>query len=202
MSKILVIGATGTIGNAAVAALRDRHEIIEVGSTRGTQRVDVTDPAALQRLFEVTGKFDHLIVAMGAVHFGPIEQTTSEQFLIGLHNKLMGQVNTVLVGQSWINDGGSFTLTGGISAHEPVRNGSNASCVNMALEGFVRGAAGDLKRDVRINLVSPTMLEESASIFGDAFPGFEPVSSARVGLAYVRSVEGPDTGKVYRVGYC
>ncbi|RQR41266.1 MULTISPECIES: short chain dehydrogenase [unclassified Burkholderia] len=202
MSKIVVIGATGTIGKAAVAALRPRHEIIEVGATRGDRRVNVTDPKDIQRLFESIGKVDHLIVSMGAVHFGPFEQMTSENFLIGLHDKLMGQVNTVLVGQSWLNDGGSFTLTSGISAHEPVRDGSNASCVNLALEGFVRGAAVDLKRGMRINLVSPTMLEESVELFSAAFPGFEPVSSARVGLAYVRSVEGPETGRVYRVGYC
>jgi len=106
-----------------------------------------------------------------------------ENFLISLHDKLMGQVNTVLVGQSWLNHGGSFTLTSGISAHEPVHDGSNASCVNLALEGFLRGAAVDLKRGMRINLISPTMLEESVALFSAAFPGFAPVSSARVGLA-------------------
>lgn len=201
MGKIIVIGATGTIGRAAISVLGSRHEIIAVGSTRGQLRVDASNPVDLQRLFVETGRFDHLIVAMGLVHFGAFAQTTPDQFSIGLNSKLMGQVNTVLLGQAWINEGGSFTLTGGISAHEPVRNGSNATCVNMALEGFVRGAAGDLQRDVRINLVSPTMLEESASVFGDAFPGFEPVSAHRVGLAYQRSVEGPDSGKVYRVGY-
>ncbi|KHK59499.1 short-chain dehydrogenase [Burkholderia sp. A9] len=202
MSKIVVIGATGTIGRAAVAALAGRHDVIQVGATKGELRVDATDSVAVQKLFQSIGKVDGIVVAMGAVHFGPLDQTTPEQFSVGLRDKLMGQVNVVLVGQHWMTDGGSFTLTGGISAHEPVRDGTNASSVNMALEGFVKGAAVDLKRGMRINLVSPTMLEESVPSFGPYFPGFEPVSSARVGLAYVRSVDGPETGRVYRVGYC
>lgn len=201
MSKLVVIGATGTIGRAVVAALGSRHDVIQVGATRGEYRVDAADPASVRRLFESIGKIDGLVTVTGNVHFGPLEDMTPDQFQFGLRDKLMGQVNAVLTAQSWMNDGGSFTLTSGISAHEPIRHGTNASSVNMALEGFVRGAAVDLKRGMRINLVSPTVLEESVSTFGPYFPGFEPVSSARVGLAYVRSVEGAETGRVYRVGY-
>lgn len=201
MGKILVIGATGTVGSAAVAALGARHEIIEVGARRGAYQVDATDPESVKALFQFIGKFDGLITAMGGVHFASVDQITPEQFMFGLRDKLMGQINVVLLGQQWMQDGGSFTLTGGVTAHEPIRAGANASSVNMALEGFVRGAAVDLPRGLRINLVSPTVLEESVELFGPYFPGFEPVSSARVGLAYVRSVEGVETGRVYRVGY-
>lgn len=201
MGKIVVVGATGTIGRAAVAALSRRHEVIEVGARRGTYQVDATDPQSVQKLFETVGKVDGVVVALGGVHFGPLDQTTHEQFMLGLRDKLMGQINLVLQGQAWMNDGGSFTLTGGITAHHPVLDGTNASTVNLALEGFVRGAAMDLRRGMRINLVSPTVLEESAEVYESYFPGFEPVSSRRVGLAYVRSVDGGDTGQVFRVGY-
>jgi NAD(P)-dependent dehydrogenase (short-subunit alcohol dehydrogenase family) len=201
MSKIVVIGATGTVGKAVFAALGRRQDVIQVGATRGEQRVDSTDPASVQRLFESIGRIDGVVTTTGNLHFGPIEGMTADQFWLGLRDKLMGQVNVVLAGQAWMNDAGSFTLTGGISAHQPIRGGANASCVNMALEGFVRGAAIDLKRGIRINLVSPTLLEESVGAYGPYFPGFEPVSSARVGLAYVRSVEGAETGRVYRAGY-
>lgn len=201
MGKIVVIGATGTIGRAAVSAVRARHDVIEVGATRGAHRVDSTDIDDIRRLFETLGKVDGIVTTMGRVHFGPLQDTSPEQFNLGLRDKLMGQVNVVLAAQGWINDGGSFTLTGGISAHSPVREGANASCVNLALEGFVMSAACELTRNIRINLISPTILEESISLYGDYFVGFEPVSAKRVGLAYLRSVEGPGTGQVYRVGY-
>jgi len=201
MGKMVVVGATGAIGRAAVAALSSRHEVIEVGTRRGTYQVDAACPQSVQALFQTLGKVDGVVVAFGSVHFGPLDQTTHAQFMLGLRDKLMGQVNLVLEGQAWMCDGGSFTLTGGVTAHQPVREGTNASTVNMALEGFVRGAAIDLQRGMRINLVSPTVLDVSADLYAPYFPGFEPVASSRVGLAYVRSVEGAGTGQVYRVGY-
>ncbi|SAL64813.1 Short-chain dehydrogenase/reductase SDR [Caballeronia cordobensis] len=201
MSKVLIIGATGTIGRAVVGALAGRHDVVEVGATRGSHRVNFKDPSDVTRLFESIGRVGHVVTAAGNVHFGSLAETTVAQFWTGLTDKLMGQVNVVLIGQAWVNDGGSFTLTSGITADQPVRDGTNAATVNKALEGFALGASIDLKRGLRINVVSPTMLEESVPSFGPYFPGFDPVSSSRVGLAYVRSIEGGDTGQVYRVGY-
>lgn len=68
----------------------------------------------------------------------------------------MGQVNVALVAQEYLNDGGSITLTSGIVAEQPIRFGAAASMTNAAVEGFVRGAAIELARGVRINAVSPT----------------------------------------------
>ena len=115
---------------------------------------------------------------------------TAEQFNSGLQDKLLGQVRLALLGQRWLRDGGSITLTSGVAATEPIRHGANASTVNAALHGFVTGAAVELQRGLRINAVSPTLLTESADAYGSVFPGFETVPAARVALAYQRSVEG------------
>ena len=201
MKKIVVIGATGTIGQAVSAALKARHEVIEVGATRGQYRVDSTDPASIERLFSEIGKVDGVVTTTGKLHFGPLPEMSVEQFWVGLRDKLMGQINVVLGAQRYVNDGGSFTLTSGIVGDEPIREGANATTVNLALEGFVRGAAIELPRGIRINVVSPTVLTESLDAFGPYFRGFEPVSAERAAQAYLRSVEGAQTGRVYRVGY-
>ena len=201
MGRILVIGASGTIGQAAVEALRGRHEVVCASAHRSAHQLDATQASSVEALYKAVGRVDGVVVALGGVHFGELDTMTPAQFLSGLQDKLMAQVQCVLLGQPWMNDGGSFTLTSGITAHCPIRTGTNASAVNMALEGFVRGAAVDLARGMRINLVSPTVLEASAALYAPYFPGFEPVSAHRVGLAYVRSVDGGDTGQVYRVGY-
>ena len=73
--------------------------------------------------------------------------------------------------------------------------------VNGALEGFVVAAAIELPNALRLNLVSPTVLTESMPEYGDYFPGFMPVSAAEVAQAYRKSVEGKQSGQVYRVGY-
>ncbi|WP_233852607.1 short chain dehydrogenase [Paraburkholderia sp. HD33-4] len=201
MKRIVVIGATGTLGQAVSAELKARHEVIEVGATRGQYHVDGTDPASVERLFRDIGKVDGVVTATGKVHFGPLAQMSIEQFWVGLRDKLMGQINVVFAALPYVNDGGSFTLTSGILGDEPISQGTSATTVNLALEGFVRGAAIELPRGLRINVVSPTVLNESMEAYAPFFRGFEPVSAQRAALAYLRSVEGAQTGRVYRVGY-
>ena len=197
--NIVIIGASGTIGSAVTNELAQRHEIIEVGSRSGAHQADMGDIAQVRALFARIGKVDAVVVTAGKLHFGPLADFTPEQFQLGLGSKLMGQVNVALVAQQYLNDGGSITLTSGIVAEQPIRNGAAASMTNAAVEGFVRGAAIELVRGIRINVVSPTVLEESLDAYGPFFPGFEPAAASRVALAYRRSVEGAQTGQVYRV---
>ena len=121
---------------------------------------------------------------------------TEAEYLIGLRDKLMGQVNLVLIGREFITDGGSFTLTSGILSDEPIRFGSSASMVNAAIDGFVRGAAIELPRGLRVNSVSPTVVSESMPGYAPYFRGFKPIPAAEAALGYVRSGEGAQTGQV------
>ncbi|MDO8698505.1 MAG: short chain dehydrogenase [Pseudomonas sp.] len=196
--KIILIGASGTLGKAIDQQLQDRNEILRVGHSSGELQVDITDPASIRRLFEQTGRFDALVSATGKLHFGALAEMTAEHYGIGLQDKLMGQVNLVLIGREFANDGASFTLTSGVLSDDPIRYGSSASMVNAAIDGFVRGAAIELPRGLRINSVSPTVVEESLPTYGPYFRGFKPVPAAVAALAFAKSVEGAQTGQVYR----
>ena len=111
----------------------------------------------------------------------------------------MGQVNLVRIGQKYLNDGGSFTLTTGILADEPVFGSVSLALVNGGVNSFVKAAAQELPRGQRINVVSPTVVEDSADNYEDFFPGYVPVSMDRVVSGYVRSVEGRITGEIIRI---
>ena len=124
---------------------------------------------------------------------------SQEQWDVGLQDKLMGQVQLALAAVAHLNDGGSITLTTGVLAEEPIRYGASASLVNAGIQGFVLGAAIELPRGLRINAVSPGVLIESMPNYAPYFRGFDPVPAARAALGFARSVEGADTGKVYRV---
>jgi NAD(P)-dependent dehydrogenase (short-subunit alcohol dehydrogenase family) len=197
--KVLVIGASGTVGSAVVAELADRHEVFRAGRERGEYRVDITRDDSVEALFKAVGPVDAIVSTTGSLFFGPLETMRPADFNIGLQDKLLGQVRVALLGQRVLRDGGSITLTTGIVAEEPIRQGVNATAINASVEGFVRAAAIELPRGLRINAVSPTVLTESKAVYGPYFPGFETVPAARVALAYARSVEGPQTGRVYRV---
>jgi NAD(P)-dependent dehydrogenase (short-subunit alcohol dehydrogenase family) len=57
--------------------------------------------------------------------------------------------------------GGSVTVTSGVLARQPMPGGAAISMVNAGLEGFVRGAAAEAPRGVRVNAVSPPWVTET-----------------------------------------
>ena len=195
--KIVLFGAGGTIGRAVQQELDTRHEVIAIGRHSGEFQADFTDPASLEQLFAKIGKVDAIVSAAGGAPFAALEQLDAAQMQAGLQDKLMGQVNLVFSGQAWLNDGGSFTLVSGILSQDPIRYAICVSTVNSAIEGFVRAAAIELPRGLRINAVSPTVLEESMVDYAPYFRGFIPVPASRVAQAYSKSVEGLQTGQVY-----
>ncbi|MFT3823783.1 MAG: short chain dehydrogenase [Chitinophagaceae bacterium] len=196
--KIIVVGASGTIGKQVTGALEKDHTIIKVGSKSGDIRADISSPESIEQLFKQAGPFDALVSTAGDAHFAPLKSMTDKEFRIGINSKLMGQINLVLIGQHYINPKGSFTLTAGVLSHDPVIAGSNASVANGGIEAFVRAAAIELENGVRINAISPTVVEDSPGYF-PYFPGHIPVSMKQVEYGYLKSILGADTGKVIKV---
>jgi len=194
--RILLVGAEGTVGKAVMGELGPRHEIIKAGRSTGDVTVDVTSEASVNAMFEKLGKVDAIVSTVGHTHFGGVATMTPADFMKGINDKLMGQINMALIGLHHVNDAGSITLTSGVLNRDPIRKGANAAAVNGALDGFVKSAAIEMPRGLRINVVSPGLLIESAKKYDGFFPGHEPVPSARVGLAYAKSVEGALTGQV------
>ena len=194
--KIAVIGATGDIGTVVVKELGKRHEIIAVSRTRGDYCVGVSDYSAVQNMYQKIGTLDAVVSCLGDASFEPLEELTHDAFMIGLRQKVMGQVNLVLAGLDYIAEAGSFTLTSGVLDRDPIRMGTNAATANGALAGFVKSAAIELPPGIRVNVVSPGMLDVSEPRYGEWFRGHKPVKSTDVGLAYLKSVEGALTGQV------
>lgn len=196
--KIIIIGAAGTIGKHVVKALESDHEIIRVGAKSGDLQVDISDPASIKAMYDKVGNFDALICAAGDGHFGPFNQLTDADFRISVNSKMMGQINLVLIGQHYIHPKGSFTLTSGSLANDPVAYGTSVTTVNAAIDGFVKASAVELENGIRINAIAPDVVEESPMYF-PYFPGHIPQTMHQVAQAYVRSVLGVQTGKTYQV---
>ncbi len=192
--KILLIGATGTIGQAIEKVLSARHQIVRVGRTKGEFQVDLASADSIRRLFERVAPFDAVVCAAGAARFAALEKLKDEDFAFSLANKLMGQVNIVRYGMDRIKDRGSFTLTSGVLAGEPMPGSAAISLVNAGLEGFVRAAALELARGIRVNVVSPPWVSETLKSMGkDPSAG---MPAEQVAAAYVAAVEGQQTGQV------
>ena len=57
-------------------------------------------------------------------------------------------------------------LTTGVLAMQPMPGSASVSMINAALEGFVRAAALEMPRAIRINAVSPPWVKETLMKFG------------------------------------
>lgn len=195
--KIVLVGASGTIGGHIKDLFsRVGHEVISVGRSKGDVLADITSRKAVKAMYEKIGAFDALVSTSGEVAFAPLTDLTEDKWDMSLSSKLMGQINLVLEGIPFIREKGSFTLVSGIVGEESIVTGTAAATVNGALEAFVKAAALEMPKGLRINIVTPTWLADSP--FGPYFPGFLPVEGAVVAQAFKKSVMGILNGSVIK----
>jgi NAD(P)-dependent dehydrogenase (short-subunit alcohol dehydrogenase family) len=191
--RVVVIGATGTIGKAIVQALIPRHEVVAV-SRHGEHRVNLEDPNSIEQMYRALGRVEAVICAAGEAKFAPLAQLTDEDFAFSVRSKLLGQVHVIRFGLAHIAEGGSITVTSGILATQPIPGSGAVSLVNAGIEGFVRAAALEAPRRIRVNVVSPPWITETLEALGMPLSGGLP--AAVVARAYLQSLEGNQTGVV------
>ncbi len=198
--KILLIGGTGTIGSKVAERLESENEVIIAGRSSGDVQVDITNPDAIQKLFEKIGTVDAVIVTAGSAPVKPLCDSTNEDFGEGVKSKMMGQINVALTAMNYLNKGGSVTLTSGILSDDPIPQGTILSTINGAVNGFVTGAYGEfLQKGFRINAVSPALVEDSADALGDFFPGHTPAKMEHVVDGYEKSLKTLITGQIINI---
>jgi NAD(P)-dependent dehydrogenase (short-subunit alcohol dehydrogenase family) len=188
--KVVVIGATGTIGGAVADALEHRqHEVIRA-SRSGEPRVDLADPGSIGALLATVVDVDAVVCCAASA---PLTALSDADFVPNLQAKLLGQVEVVRHAVQHLDDGGSMTLTSGLIP-EATPGSAGGALVNAGLEAFVRAAAVELPRGLRLNVVSPGWVRETLELLGmDSLTG---VPVADVASAYVKSVEGSMQGQV------
>jgi NAD(P)-dependent dehydrogenase (short-subunit alcohol dehydrogenase family) len=155
--------------------------------------VDLASADSIRAMFQSVGKFDAVVSAAGQAKFGSLDDLTDADYLFSFSNKLMGQVNLVRIGRQFIADGGSFTLTSGVLSQEPMKGSASISMVNAGLDGFVRAAALELPRRMRVNVISPPWVTET--LIARKMDPSQGMPAASLAHAYLASVEGTMTGQ-------
>ncbi|WP_271000344.1 short chain dehydrogenase [Listeria seeligeri] len=197
--KILLIGASGTLGSAVKERLEKKADVVTAGRHSGDVTVDITSVDSIKKMYTQVGKVDAIVSATGSATFSPLTELTPEKNAVTISSKLGGQINLVLLGINSLNDNGSFTLTTGIMMEDPIVQGASAAMANGAVTAFAKSAAIEMPRGLRINTVSPNVLEESWDRLEPFFQGFNPVPAERVARAFEKSVFGAQTGESYKV---
>ena len=195
--RVIIIGATGLIGKGVSNLLSKEHKVVRVGYRDGEYQLDLSSKDSIEKLYQQLGSFDAVVCTAGLANFGPLQELTDADFELALSNKLMGQVNLVRVGEKYISNDGSFTLTSGVTGVEPIPGSSSISMVNQAIEGFARAAALELGRNIRINVVSPVFAKESMEKMGMDTTG--AMEADAFAPSYLESVTSKRNGEVLNV---
>lgn len=206
MSSILLVGSTGTIGSSVAATLADAgHTLVtaDYQPADGNLRIDITDSASIAQAYQQAGPIDAVVCTVGQLDLAPLPELTRDHVANSIAWKLLSQVDLVLQGLDYVRERGSFTLVSGIMSRIPWWGGASAAVTNGGIDGFVVSLAAELDKDRRINSVSPSIVSESIDKLGgrNPLPGHQPVTAREVALAFLRSVEGIETGKTFTVGH-
>jgi NAD(P)-dependent dehydrogenase (short-subunit alcohol dehydrogenase family) len=196
MKKIIVIGATGKLGKVVVEGLQKDYEVIRASRSGPDLKIDAFDFESVSDVLASIGPFDGLVSCIGGTPFKIFDELTMEDFAAGLATKCFSQLNLAKAAIPFLSENGSITLTSGIIGDEPIIAGSCAAAANGALNMCVSTLAAEYAGKLRINVVSPSIIENSVDHYGMLFDGFEPTSNQSIIHAYRRTISAPITGQV------
>jgi NAD(P)-dependent dehydrogenase (short-subunit alcohol dehydrogenase family) len=187
--RVLVVGATGIIGSAVSEALSGRHEVVRASRSKSPIRVNLDDIGSIRAMYDAVGRVDAVVSAAGNAAFKPFGALTDEDYAASFAGKVMGQINLVRCGQPYLTDGGTFVVTSGTLSRRPIPGGAAISMANAALEGWVRAAALELPRNIRVTSVSPGWVRETLLLMGRDGDAGTPAQD--VAQLYVRALTAP-----------
>jgi len=200
--KILVIGGTGTIGKKIVEYFSKENDVIIASRSSKDYPIDIANSKSIKTVFEkikTSGKIDAIICVAGEAKWAPMKEMSEVDYHIGLQSKLMGQVNVVRYAHKCLKRKGSVTLTTGILADDPVYTTTSAAMVNGGIHSFVQAAALEMKKSIRVNVVSSGVVMDAYAKYEDYFPGHPPIPMDKMLLGYRRSVNGRVNGEIIRI---
>lgn len=191
--KVIVIGATGTIGSAVSNLLSETHKVIGV-SRSSELPVDLQQPETLENIFKQHPDVGAILCVAGEAVFGQLDNLTDDEIKFGIDNKLMGQVNLVRIARKFMKENGIVVLTTGILAQYPNPQSSMLTMINRGLEGFVEAASLDMPKKQTLHAVSPPMAKETAEKLGWGQGG---VPASEIAQLYQEALTSPLQGQVF-----
>lgn len=198
--KALVIGYSGTIGNAVTRLLQEKGYEVIPASRSTDPGINMEDPSSIDNFFAGIDEVDAIVAVAGDVAGGPIDKLTDEQVELSLKSKLAGQINIVRKGLAKLRPNGVFVITGGMLAFMSWPQTSMYTMVNAGLDAFAKAAALDLTEGRRIVIVHPPYVAETAAKLGmDTSPWPKADETAK---AYLEAIGSNKNGEsVFVKGY-
>lgn len=174
MTRIAILGATGTIGSALARRLvrsgrnvlllgRNGEKLAQLSAELGqpTETIDAADSQSLidslERAAEGTDGFDGLVNCIGSLLLKPAHATTDEEFRRIVETNLFTAFATVRAGAKLLRErGGSIVLFASAAAEIGIQNHEAIAAAKAGVIGLARAAAATYApHNIRVNVASP-----------------------------------------------
>lgn len=170
-ASILVVGGGSGIGFAVSEAALREGATVTIASTHAEKlalasarlggvesvQLDITDEAAVAAYFANSPSFDHIVSTAGdwgKARRGPFAEMNLDDARALFGVRFWGSAALAKHGAARVRDGGSITLTSGMSAFSPQKGSVMATAMAGSVAHLVYGLAVELA-PVRVNGVFP-----------------------------------------------
>jgi NAD(P)-dependent dehydrogenase (short-subunit alcohol dehydrogenase family) len=168
--RVVIIGGTAGIGLAvAELAIQEGASVVvasgtqekvnkaskHLGSGADGRVINVLDEDHVDKFFQASDEFDHLVYTAGdPLTIGELGTFSLQDAKKRFDVRYWGAYLAVTYGHKKIRKGGSIVLTSGIASQRPRKGWTFGASITGAMESFTRALAIDLA-PIRVNLVSP-----------------------------------------------
>lgn len=171
---VIIVGGTSGIGLATAEILlhekfrvtisgRDPQRLADADKMlhghAGTVAADAADPAAIARMFDDIGSFDHLVLAFGSNKgLGPFATVSVDDVRLSFSEKVFPQFACAQAAQKFLNPKGSITFLSAVSAFGAMPGAAGIGSANAAIAAMVPTLARELQ-PLRVNAVAPGVID-------------------------------------------
>src|SRR5262245_52740516 len=125
--RVLIIGAGGAIGKIITPALQARYKVITAGRNSGDIMADISSTASIENLFRKVPDIDVVVCLAGDSITDNLCAMEESKYYVGLSQKVLSQINLVLIGLKFLNENGAFVLISGKMGERPAKGSSGKS---------------------------------------------------------------------------
>ncbi|MEM0900128.1 MAG: SDR family oxidoreductase [Pseudomonadota bacterium] len=153
----------------------------EIDGNVSAKPVDMTDESALRAWAESLGTVDHLVISASSAAHGKYEDLPTDDLRGMIEAKFVGPYVTAREVLPLIREKGSITLFSGVLSRRSSAGAVGLGAVNAAVEALTRGLALELAGRVRVNCISPGMVD--SDVYSKMSEDARSAMYARVGGA-------------------
>ncbi len=165
MSKILIFGATGSIGSQLARALVARGRQVHLIGRQANAVADLAQELSASFSDAVAegtsdGQIAGLVWAVGSILLKPLSRLTETEFQNTFQLNVTSAALAIQAAQPALKAGhGAVLMFSSVAAHTGFTSHAAIAAAKAGVEGLGRALAAEFAPDIRVNVIAPSLSE-------------------------------------------